>query len=105
MNVACFPAIRTVEFSVDAHANPFKPLAIATIAVAGALPLRFVALHAQGCSFHRFLTAALTLRNGTHTNPDVKTLKKTIGQPRSSEQVAIVVVRNTSRRVLRLPFS
>jgi len=46
MNVARFPAIRAVEFSVRAHANPFDTLTIATIAVAGALPLLFVALHA-----------------------------------------------------------
>jgi len=58
MNVARFPAIRAVEFSVGAQANPFDTLTIATIAVAGALPLLFVALHAQGCGFHRFLTAA-----------------------------------------------
>jgi hypothetical protein len=63
MNVARFPAIRTVEFPVEAHPNRLDPLAIATIAVAGALPFRLVALYAQGRRFHHFLRAAPT--NGT----------------------------------------
>ena len=56
MNVARLPAIRTIEFSVEAHADPLKSLAVTTIAVACALPLWFVALHAQGYGFHDFLT-------------------------------------------------
>jgi hypothetical protein len=100
MNVARFPAIRTVIFSVGAHPNPFDPLAIATIAVAGTEPLLFVALHAQGCGFHRCLTGGLSMERtrGGKMNAGTKSPEKTIGQPRSSEQVAIVVRNTTARR-------
>lgn len=78
MNVARFPAIGAIEFSVGAHANPFEPLAIATIAVAGALPLLFVALHAQGRGFHRFLTVAPCTWKipGSANNPDANSSKR-----------------------------
>src|SRR5690242_7540196 len=68
MNVACFAAIGTVIFSISAQANPFEPLAVTAVAVAGALPLWFVALHAQRYSSHRFLFSPWIAVLGTASN-------------------------------------
>jgi hypothetical protein len=58
MNFACFPAIRTVIFSVGAKPDTVESLAIATVAVAGALLFRFVALRTQDYGFHLYFSLA-----------------------------------------------
>jgi hypothetical protein len=96
MNVACFPAIGTVIFSIGAEADPFEPLAVATVAIASAVPLGFIALHAQRCGSHFFtLTVCrpgLARRESQHIPANFD-----YSQPGCSEQDAIVVLRNTSR--------
>jgi hypothetical protein len=52
VDVARFPAIGTVVFSIHAKANIMLSLAIAAIAVAHALVFRQIALHAQDHGLH-----------------------------------------------------
>src|SRR5579864_141704 len=68
MNVACFPAIGTVIFSISAQADPFEPLAVTAVAVADALPLWFVALHAQRYGSHDFFILTVAAVFGTASN-------------------------------------